>query len=265
MSLLRRRMMMSRKGEEGDIYSERYLTIEALEDDFVLYFDSNGLEYCIDGSGEWMRLSYNVATEPINTGQTLHFRGYQTPNEYGVGSFNTDREFNVKGNVMSLLYGDDGYLNNSLEGKEYAFAYLFYLCENLKNVSPDFLPAKKLAKGCYNNMFEACINLETAPNLPAVELAEECYYYMFSNCSNLAIAPTLPAKKLEKYCYESMFSLCNHLKYIKMMATDISADGCMDYWVDSVASTGIFVKNKDATWDVTGKNGVPNGWTVLTE
>ena len=35
-------------------------------------------------------------------------------------------------------------------------------------------------------------------------------------------------------------------------------------WVSGVASTGTFVKNSAATWDVTGTSGIPSGWTVET-
>lgn len=35
-------------------------------------------------------------------------------------------------------------------------------------------------------------------------------------------------------------------------------------WVDGVASSGTFVKNANATWDVRGVNGIPNAWTVQT-
>ena len=35
-------------------------------------------------------------------------------------------------------------------------------------------------------------------------------------------------------------------------------------WVSGVASTGTFVKNKNATWDVIGSDGIPSGWTVQT-
>lgn len=45
-----------------------------------------------------------------------------------------------------------------------------------------------------------------------------------------------------------------------MLATDISG-GLYD-WVRGVASTGTFVKNPEATWDVIGTSGVPSGWTV---
>jgi hypothetical protein len=33
-------------------------------------------------------------------------------------------------------------------------------------------------------------------------------------------------------------------------------------WVDGVSETGTFVKNINASWDVTGANGIPSGWTV---
>lgn len=35
-------------------------------------------------------------------------------------------------------------------------------------------------------------------------------------------------------------------------------------WVDGVSATGTFVKNSEATQDVTGANGIPTGWTVKT-
>jgi len=35
--------------------------------------------------------------------------------------------------------------------------------------------------------------------------------------------------------------------------------------VSGVAATGTFVKNSSATWNVTGVNGVPSGWTIETE
>lgn len=32
----------------------------------------------------------------------------------------------------------------------------------------------------------------------------------------------------------------------------------------TVASSGTFIKNKNATWDVTGIYGIPSGWAVQT-
>ena len=35
-------------------------------------------------------------------------------------------------------------------------------------------------------------------------------------------------------------------------------------WVSGVAATGIFVKNSAATWETIGVDGIPTGWTVIT-
>ena len=35
----------------------------------------------------------------------------------------------------------------------------------------------------------------------------------------------------------------------------------MKYFLDE---TGTFVKNSAATWNVTGVNGIPSGWTITT-
>jgi hypothetical protein len=48
------------------------------------------------------------------------------------------------------------------------------------------------------------------------------------------------------------------------MFTTTPGTGTTNQWVDGVASTGTFVKNSAATWNVTGINGVPTGWTVET-
>ena len=44
-----------------------------------------------------------------------------------------------------------------------------------------------------------------------------------------------------------------------MLATNISATNCLKNWVSWVASTGTFVKNAKATWNVVGTSGVPTG------
>jgi hypothetical protein len=113
-------------------------------------------------------------------------------------------------------------------------------------------------------MFAVCTNLTTAPELPATTLADKCYQYMFEDCTNLTTAPELPATTLASYCYNQMFQGCTSLNYIKMLATDISATGCLSRWVSNVCPTGTFVKSKDATWNVTGVNGIPSNWTVET-
>ena len=115
-------------------------------------------------------------------------------------------------------------------------------------------------------MFYGCTSLTIAPTiLPAIKLEHQCYWQMFWGCNSLTIAPELPATTLANYCYESMFRDCTNLTYIKMLATDISAHNCLYSWVYGITTTGTFIKNRAARWDITGQHGVPNNWTIEYE
>ena len=115
-------------------------------------------------------------------------------------------------------------------------------------------------------MFNGCTSLTTAPSvLPATTLAERCYYGMFNGCKSLVTAPELPATTLASNCYRQMFYSCTKLSYIKCLATDISASRCTLSWVSSVASSGTFVKAANMSSWTTDANGIPTGWTVVTE
>lgn len=74
----------------------------------------------------------------------------------------------------------------------------------------------------------------------------------------------LPATTLAVGCYSEMFSGCTNLSYIKAMFTTTPGNSYTYNWVNNVKGTGTFVKNSAATWNVTGNNGVPTGWTVET-
>lgn len=245
------------------INTDDYLTIVALEDGLTASLSVNACEYCVNGDGNWQTLPAETATVSIKTGQTLSFRGNLTPNsDAGIGTFTVSKSFALNGNAMSMLFGDEGKNNFSLDGKNYAFYQLFSGCTTLKLVSNDFLPATTIAAACYYAMFYSCSNLTNAPALPALSLNSACYQYMFRGCSSLTTAPILQAKKLTTKCYYYMFEGCTKLNYIKMLATDISAANCLANWVKGVASAGTFVKAFLMTSLPTGNNGIPSGWTV---
>ena len=142
------------------------------------------------------------------------------------------------------------------------YSHMFRECTSLTQAHE--LPAIKLESRCYEGMFNGCTSLTTAPELPATTLADNCCNRMFEGCTSLTTAPKLPATTLAKYCYNAMFSGCTSLNYIKAMFTTNPSYEYTENWVKDVASTGTFVKNTAATWDVTGVNGVPNGWSVET-
>ena len=169
------------------------------------------------------------------------------------------------------------------------YDYMFYDCSSLTQ-APE-LPATTLATLCYSGMFQGCTSLTQAPALPATTLANYCYQSMFSGCSSLTQAPSilpattlttacysgmfqgcsslvkapeLPATTLVDSCYTYMFKGCSKLNYIKALFTNTPGSYCTYNWVSGVSSTGTFVKSSAATWDLTGINGIPSGWTVTT-
>jgi hypothetical protein len=85
---------------------------------------------------------------------------------------------------------------------------------------------------------------------------------MFYGCTSLVNAPELPATTLASYCYRSMFESCTKLNYIKAMFTTTPSTLYTYNWVKGVASTGKFIKNKNATWNVTGTYAIPSGWSI---
>ena len=147
------------------------------------------------------------------------------------------------------------------------YAGMFHNCSSL-TTAPE-LPATTLANYCYRYMFWQCKSLTTATELPATTLAEGCYQEMFAVCTSLTTAPALPATTLVDYCYNGMFDGCTKLSYIKaMFLTDPNYQSNNVYtlnWVRDVAASGTFVKNSQATWNLTGNDGIPTGWTVVTE
>ena len=145
---------------------------------------------------------------------------------------------------------------------EYCYKQMFINCTSLTTAPK--LPATVLANSCYESMFQQCSSLTVAPELPATSLSNACYKSMFYTCSSLTTAPVLPATALTSECYEFMFRSCSKLKYVKAMFITEPTTEYTDRWVRGVASSGTFVKNSDATWDVSGVNGIPTGWTVET-
>lgn len=142
---------------------------------------------------------------------------------------------------------------------------MFIGCKSLTTAIMVGTCGATMAESACTQMFQNCTSLTTAPSiLPATTLAERCYYQMFKGCTSLTTAPELPATTLVSSCYYQMFHICSRLNYIKAMFTTTPGSSYTNGWVIGVASTGTFVKNSAATWDVTGASGIPTGWTVQT-
>ena len=244
-------------------YSMGYLTFVALESGTFTFTpqNSNVISYSTDNGTTWTEgNSVNV-----NSGDKVLWKGTMTPATYqGIGKFSSTAEFNAQGNAMSLLFGVNFKGQTSLTGKDWAFCSLFYNNAKIVNAENLSLPATTLEESCYDSMFYGCASLTTAPELPATTLTDGCYNGMFRGCTSLTTAPELSATTLVGACYYSMFNGCTSLNYIKAMFTTTPSATYTYNWVNGVSATGTFVKNAAAQWNVSGVNGIPNGWTVQT-
>lgn len=274
------------------------LTVTAIEGTTVIMAKqgkpaSVSIEYRI-GIDSWADYTIGTSLE-LASGESVQFRA----KEGSAGTFSTDIEnyyrinaygegnIKVSGNVQSLV---DGTLNSTSVG-DCTFACLFRGCSKLVDASDLVLPATTLAYRCYAMMFRSCFSLTKVPELPATEMEQECYLEMFAACSHLTeapvlpattlafgcyagmfsecarmtTAPVLPAKELKDACYMDMFKLCNKLNYVKALFTTTPSSRYTDGWLYGVAYEGTFVKSKDATWELTGDDGIPDGWIVEVE
>jgi hypothetical protein len=292
-------------------YSAMPLTFDIISAGTIVWYTQQNpkvIEYKIN-DGSWTSITSSTETSiSVQDGDKVQFRGYN--DTYGVpsndpscstfiGSGNTQSTaiFNIYGNVMSLIDGDNyqglQFTNDNIG----AFVGLFNCfgattnnkslisAENLilpDNVvencyrgmfmrskgltTPPVLPATTLANSCYNRMFAICYELTTAPVLPATALTTECYRQMFNDCRKIERAPELPAATLADSCYYQMFTGCTSLDYIKCLATDISASNCTYQWVKGVrnVSTCTFVKKTGSTWS-SGDSGILSNWIIEEE
>ena len=267
-------------------YSMDYLTFQILENGVIPWKQNTTaktIEYSLN-AGPWTSITSTSNGVMINVsqGDTIRFRGtnavYCNANKsqysgFGLGESGTNGDyvsnaasFNVEGNIMSLIYGDNFINQTSFPSGTYNFCSLF---KKAKVVSAEnlILPVTILTEACYRAMFSWCTYLTVAPQLPATTLAKYCYWYMFEQCA-ITEAPELLAETLVNSCYGSMFTGCSSLNFIKCMAnTGFNQTNCKQTWVNGVASSGTFVKDSGVTVNTwtRGTSGIPTNWLVYDD
>ena len=253
-----------------------YITFTADKEQKFKYYDNYGqayqganeyLEYSVNG-GEWKKFDGVVSLSAVSFGGgngDLRLRakvGQGNYKESDAGPMfkfgNESVEVKCTGDIRTLIDYENYYCANTSNAK---FMNFFNSMTNLKS-APDLpsmelasqcycamfkgctglttapkLPATTLAVNCYYEMFYGCTGLTTAPKLPATTLASQCYREMFSGCTGLTTAPELPATTLVMLCYDKMFYDCSNLSKVTMLATNYSAQWCLDNWLDNAGTS----------------------------
>ena len=224
-------------------YTTEYLTFNILSAGTINWTASNTaftktIDYKVN-NGEWASITSNTGetapTITVNSGDKIQFRGnnaqYATYSSFtfSYNSFSgSTASFEVEGNIMSLIYGDN-FKNNLTISSTYTFASLFRNCTKLVSAKNLILPATTLANDCYSGVFQGCTSLTTAPSLPATTLADYCYSSMFNGCTSLTTVPSvLPATTLAQYCCQYMFQGCTSLTTAPELPATTLADSCYD-------------------------------------
>lgn len=231
-------------------YADEYLTFDALEDGTFTFTlnkevstdEVQSISYSLDGGKNWVTTgnannqTVTITTPTVSRGNSVIWKGdanklvknASLSNGVPLGAtvISSTNSFNAKGNIMSLLYGDEYKNKVDLTDKNYCFTYLFKDCTGLTSAENLSLPATALAKSCYQKMFQGCTSLTTAPILPAKTLADNCYYDMFDGCTSLTTAPELPATTLVDWCYAFMFDGCTNLASAPELPATVLTEYC---------------------------------------
>ena len=239
-------------GGGGEDYSSEYMTLSALGDgEITINIPSEidpsyatSLSYSKDKTNWTDTIINNTAqtiTIPVTSGENVYLKGIakQLGNYNASVNINSSTDIDASGNIMSLLYGDDYNGKTSFpEESSYTLFELFKNNTHLINAENLVLPATTLTDDCYENMFDGCTSLTTAPELPATTLAESCYSGMFQGCTSLTTAHKLPATTLADYCYSFMFSGCASLTTTpELLATTLAYSCCSNMFQDCTSLT----------------------------
>jgi hypothetical protein len=263
-------------------YKKDYFTIESLEDNNTIYWEAEStsitktISASTDNGQTWTAftasykdpmaeeyLPTEIAT--LNVGEKALIKGENSAYATAINTYNrfkSTKQFEVKGNIMSLVSGDS-FANADELTATYTFGSLFRGCTGLTSAEnlvlpattlaqscyesmfrnctrltsvPSTLPADTLVQYCYRYMFQGCIGLTTAPKLLATTLANQCCRYMFAECTSLTTAPELPSTTLATSCYDSMFSGCTSLTTAPQLPSTTLASGCYQYMFDGCTS-----------------------------
>ena len=214
-------------------HSSDYFSFVARES--AIFSFTNPIQYSLDSGETWVSLAANTATPTVANGDTIMWKNTvtgTTPN--GIGRFSATGDFDVKGNAMSLIYGDNFDGEDSIEEYPHVLQKLFSGNTHVINAEDMELPAMTLSPSCYDNMFFQCYNLETAPELPAEDLEEYCYRSMFEECTSLTAMPSMGMTSVSEgscqYMFYSATSLTTVAEMLKPMYLDVACyDSMFEY------------------------------------
>ena len=265
-------------------YSQDYFTIVSEEDNNTISLENTGYSTSSSSNALWKSVVISASTDggstwsefttsrngtatfgTINKGDKILLKSTTTKfanTNSAYHYFNSTKNINAEGNILSLIYGDTFLSYDSLptisskeQNRTQQLGCIFK--NNTKIISAKNLILKPttLRPKCYASMFDGCTSLTAAPDLPATTtdtysyqsmfqnctsltaaptsigassttIASFCCYGMFSGCTSLTTAPELPTTALSKSCYTNMFRGCTSLTTAPELPATTLLNGC---------------------------------------
>ena len=207
-------------------YSTIHLTLTAYESSTVFTFtphdrsQGDSFEYSTDSGNTWNQSGVYTLDSPftITTSGSVRLRSTSWRSY-----IRSSARCLVRGNVMSLIYGDD-FVGQTTLKTDYQFQNLF----DNEDIGDIYLSATTLTDHCYEGMFGECRFINNIPELPATTLTPYCYQWMFEG-SNITSTPVLPATTLAEGCYQEMFRSCKSLVNFPTLPATTLAPHCYEY------------------------------------
>lgn len=269
----------SKVAEIYENYGYKYLTFEFTTSGTWGFHKKSGANskgiYYRKNSGSWT-LIYSSSSSYVNVNSGDIIEVYSNNSAYtnqttGYNNyFDGTSSFNLYGNIRSLIDGIDFMNKTAGNLAEFGLCGMFIndtgrTCNviDASNLIFDFssYSSNSLAYTFYNNT-----NITNGPIVLGTASGNNCMGYMFYNCTNLVNGPKLFSLTLGSDAYKSMFYKCSKLNYIEAYFTTTPGSNYTNNWMYGVQTTsGTFVKNSAATWNVTGVTGVPTNWTKTSQ
>lgn len=142
------------------------------------------------------------------------------------------------------------------------FSHLFNGCMNLVSINSNkLIPWMHIPNTALRDFASSSglmsVNTDLFSNITSSDAFGLAHF--FNSCEQLSKGPIVPI--CDNSSLDSHFRNCNKMNYIEVTFTEW---GTPNVWVQSVASSGIFVKPSSLPEEY-GNNRIPSGWTVINK
>ena len=214
-------------------YTGIYLTTVSESEGAKFNADDRQVYYSMDGGVTWVNLPENEFTPETSVGQEILWK--RNSHNLGVRFARSTGLFSLKGNLLSLEYGDDFKFKDECDSD--TFENTFADCTGLTSIEDLRIPVKTVGNGSFWGAFSGCTNLTTAYEYllaDVVDLSRDAFRGFYKGCTSLTTnirlygEPGPAAIYGDYYIFKEMCSGCSSITFAKVNCS------IMNYSTDSM-------------------------------